>query len=94
LLISVSLVERSDNPITLNDRFSVELSATHVVPEWNNLTQTFPLEEDVYWNEETGGWDWVYGRQEEFWLIRPEVVRECGDWIGRLRKVVSGLGWW
>jgi hypothetical protein len=32
----------------------------------------FFLEEDVFWQEDEYGeyWDWVYGRQEKFHMIR------------------------
>lgn len=65
-------------PFLENTWFSVELSSTTNIPEWGNVPQTFPLEEDVAWNSESGGWDWVYGHQTEFWLIRAKTGKSSG----------------
>jgi hypothetical protein len=49
---------------------SIELNATHAVPEWDNLAVRFALEEDAALMP-GGKWDWIDGRQTEFYLIKP-----------------------
>jgi Xaa-Pro aminopeptidase len=49
---------------------SVELNVTHKVPEWNNQEVRFALEEDAALMPD-GKWDWVDGRQTQFYLINP-----------------------
>jgi hypothetical protein len=58
-----------DLPIVSGGYYSVELFAEHYVPEWN-ATVPFPLEEDVYWDEDKESWEWVFARQEKFHLVR------------------------
>ena len=48
---------------------SIELNATHRVPDWNNQPVRFALEEDAALL--AAGWDWIDGRQTAFYLIRP-----------------------
>lgn len=59
-----------DLPLLKNTYYSVELYAENYVPE-KNMTVKFPMEEDVYWSEETQTWEWVYGRQSEYLLVHP-----------------------
>ncbi|KAI8950102.1 putative lipoprotein [Xylaria longipes] len=66
-----------DLPLLKDTYYSIELYAEHFVPE-RNTTMYFPQEEDVYWDAETETWEWVYGKQEEFLLVRTpaEVALE------------------
>lgn len=58
-----------DMPLLKDTYYSIELFAEHFVPE-RNRTMQFAQEEDVYWDSDKASWEWVYGRQEEFLLIR------------------------
>lgn len=58
-----------DLPLLKNTYYSIELYAEHYIPE-KNMTVLFPLEEDVYWNEPTQSWEWVYSRQSEYLLVQ------------------------
>ncbi|KAN0104966.1 hypothetical protein V8E51_010711 [Hyaloscypha variabilis] len=49
--------------------YSVELYAKSWVEEVGEVVN-FYLEEDVWFDAETGTWEWVWGRQEEFWVVR------------------------
>jgi hypothetical protein len=44
----------------------------------------FELEEDVYWQESTNTFEWVFGQQTEFHLVQP---KKGGD-----NNPKSGLG--
>lgn len=61
-----------DLPLLPDMYYSIELFAEHEVRP--NQTLRFFLEEDVYWDEKSESWEWVYGRQEKFHLIRPIVA--------------------
>jgi Xaa-Pro aminopeptidase len=47
---------------------SIELNVRHPVPEWDGQEVRFALEEDAAILVD--GWDWIDGRQTEFYLIR------------------------
>ena len=47
---------------------SIELNVTHNVKEWDNQPVRFALEEDAAILD--GGWDWIDGRQTQFYLIK------------------------
>lgn len=59
---------RGDTVFRPNTWHSIELNATHEVPEWGNQKVRFALEEDAALLE--SGWEWVDGRQTSFYLIR------------------------
>jgi Xaa-Pro aminopeptidase len=59
---------RGDYVFRPNTWHSIELNVTHAVPEWDNLAVRFALEEDAAIIP-GGGWDWIDGRQTEFYLI-------------------------
>lgn len=65
-----------DLPLLKNTYYSIELFAEHFVPE-RNRTIMFPQEEDVYWDDESNSWEWVYGRQDTLLLIR--TPRKAGS---------------
>ncbi|GIZ46783.1 hypothetical protein CKM354_000989500 [Cercospora kikuchii] len=64
-----------DLPLLKNMYYSVELYVEHWVEE-RNETIVFPLEEDVYWDSEKKSWEWVWGRQEKFHLVKSEERKE------------------
>ncbi len=55
-------------PFHANTWYSIELNATHRVPEWGGIPVRFALEEDAMLGGD--GWEWVLGRQSSFYLIR------------------------
>ncbi|KAB5578131.1 putative lipo protein [Coniochaeta sp. 2T2.1] len=57
-----------DLPVIANTFYSVELGVYHFVPE-KNATLFFALEEDVRYDEGQG-FNWVYGRQTKFHVIK------------------------
>lgn len=59
---------RGDYHFRANTWHSIELNARYDVPEWDGQSVRFALEEDAALLD--GGWDWVDGRQTEFFLIR------------------------
>lgn len=60
---------RGDATFRPNTWHSIELNATVDVPEWGNQPVRFALEEDAAILPD-GKWDWVDGRQTEFYLIK------------------------
>ncbi|KAK4162380.1 hypothetical protein QBC43DRAFT_302142 [Cladorrhinum sp. PSN259] len=63
-----------DIPLLPHMYYSVELMVEHFVPE-RNVTLQFPLEEDIV---HFGGneWEWAYGRQERFHVVRSKGSRD------------------
>jgi Xaa-Pro aminopeptidase len=60
---------RGDYVFRPNTWHSIELNVTHKVPEWAGQPVRFALEEDAAILAD-GKWDWVDGRQTEFYLIK------------------------
>ena len=61
---------RGDYVFRASTWHSIELNATHKVPEWGGQEVRFALEEDAALLE-GGKWDWVLSRQDRFHLIEP-----------------------
>lgn len=80
---------------------SVELAGISHVPEWGTdqrvspsglelvLMSQFELEEDVYWNERTETFEWVFGQQTEYHLVKPRK----GKSKSLVGTVAGLLGW-
>jgi Xaa-Pro aminopeptidase len=60
---------RGDYQFQPNTWHSIELNATHKVPEWGGQAVRFALEEDAAILAD-GSWDWINGRQTTFYLIK------------------------
>jgi Xaa-Pro aminopeptidase len=60
---------RGDYVFRPNTWHSIELNATHRVPEWGGQPVRFALEEDAAIVAD-GSWDWIDGRQTTFYLIK------------------------
>lgn len=61
---------RGDYQFLPNTWHSIELNVTFPVKEWGGLAVRFALEEDAALMPD-GRWDWIDGRQEQFYLIEP-----------------------
>ncbi|WP_199555340.1 M24 family metallopeptidase [Sandaracinobacteroides hominis] len=61
---------RGDHPTHPQTAWSIELSQTQPVPEWNNQQVQFRTEEDGYFDGRT--FRYMDGRQTRFRLIRPQ----------------------
>lgn len=59
---------RGDFPLNAYSWHSIELNARHKVKEWGDQEVRFALEEDAFLFPT--GWQWVLGRQSEFYLIK------------------------
>jgi Xaa-Pro aminopeptidase len=59
---------RGDLRLHANTWHSIELNVHYQVPEWGGQRVRFALEEDAALTPR--GWEWVNGRQTEFYLIR------------------------
>ena len=59
---------RGDDVFRPNTWHSIELNVKHKVSEWGDQTVQFALEEDAALLD--GGWQWIDGRQTQFYLIR------------------------
>jgi len=60
---------RGDYAFRPNTWHSIELNATHKVPEWGGQAVRFALEEDAAILAD-GKWDWIAARQTTFYLIK------------------------
>jgi len=58
---------RGDGPVNADTAWSIELSATHKVPEWDNQPVGFRTEEDAFFDGRTVSY--LDGRQTAYYLI-------------------------
>lgn len=65
-------------PLIPNTFYSIELFASHFVPE-RNETLRFMLEDNAYWVSEERGWEFVHGRQERFHIVTSN--RKDSIWV-------------
>ncbi|KAH8750360.1 hypothetical protein F5882DRAFT_487708 [Hyaloscypha sp. PMI_1271] len=72
-----------DLPLLGEGYYSVELYAESLVGEIGEVVN-FYLEEDVYFDKETRTWEWAWGRQEEFWVIKSEEGGKGEDVDGKM----------
>ena len=61
---------RGDYVFRASTWHSIELNATHKVPEWGGQDVRFALEEDAALMPD-GSWSWILSRQDRFHLIEP-----------------------
>lgn len=66
-------------PLLPNTYYSIELYASHFVPEKGG-DLVFMQEEDVYWVDEKRGWEFVRGRNVSTWLIGRRLVYRAGQY--------------
>jgi len=59
---------RGDYIFRANTWHSIELNVKHKVKDWGDQVVQFALEEDAALVE--SGWDWIDGRQTQFYVIR------------------------
>ena len=59
---------RGDHPLRADTAWSIELSATHKLPEWDGQAVPFRLEEDAYFDGSSVRY--IDGRQTGFHLIK------------------------
>nr|XP_031857323.1 uncharacterized protein CI109_007271 [Kwoniella shandongensis]KAA5524395.1 hypothetical protein CI109_007271 [Kwoniella shandongensis] len=78
------------NKVLENYWTSVELSGDTYVPEWG-IRQLFPLEEDVYWSPKTRTFEWVYGQQTEYHLVKPKKRESSSPSL--FTRIGTSLGW-
>ncbi|KAL2060952.1 hypothetical protein VTL71DRAFT_9004 [Oculimacula yallundae] len=76
-------------PLLGEGYYSIELSVEHWVEEVG-AKMMFYQEEDVYWAGEERGWEWVWGRQERFHLIRAKEKTKGWEEVEKVEHEMSG----